>query len=75
LIPDVRMYVLRVKEAAQARGFNISSLSRASDVPIRTVRQAWNNPHYKPSLETLEKLAEALKVRVEELIHYIPDEP
>ncbi len=74
MVIDILMYQLRVKNVAVAQGFNISSLSRASNVPIRTVRQAWHNPDYKPSLETLENLARALHVRVEDLLEYIPDE-
>jgi DNA-binding Xre family transcriptional regulator len=37
------MIVLRVHELAQARGFSQSTLSRAANVPLSTVRRYWHN--------------------------------
>ncbi len=53
---------LRVKELAISKGFNQSTLSRASDVPLDTIRRIWRNPYYEVRLSTLNKIAEALEV-------------
>ena len=71
---DVKMYQLRVKEVAQSQGFSISKLSRVADVPIKTVRRAWNDPRYPIQLPSLERLAKALQVPITELLEDIPDE-
>lgn len=68
------MYRLKVKEVAQDKGYNISSLSRKADVPIVTVRRIWNNPRYQVKLETLERIAKTLDVGVRDLIEDVPDE-
>ena len=67
------MYKLRVKEAAQSKGYGIAKLSRLSDVSIISIRKMWRDPNYKPGLDTLEKIAKALDVRIEDLLEYIPD--
>ena len=67
------MYRLRVKEVSQSKGYGIAKLSRLSDVSIISIRRMWRNPDYKPGLDTLEKIAKALDVRVEDLLEYIPD--
>ncbi|HZS77993.1 MAG TPA: helix-turn-helix transcriptional regulator [Ktedonobacteraceae bacterium] len=69
------MYRLRVKEIAQAQGYNISTLSRRADVPLITVRRIWNNPRYRVRLDTLERIAEVLNVGVSDLIEDVPEKP
>jgi len=56
------MLRLRVKEIALAKGYNQSSLSRASNVPIDTIRRIWRNPYYEVRLSTLNKIADVLGV-------------
>lgn len=68
------MYTLKVKEIAESRHIGIAKLSRLADVSIISVRKMWRNPNYKPGLDTLEKIAKALGVRVEDLLEYTPDE-
>lgn len=68
------MLRLRVREVAERKGFNISTLSRASDVPFSTVRRVWRNPSYEIKLATLHKLAVTLGVPTSELIEDVPDE-
>lgn len=68
------MFRLKVKEVAEAQGYNISSLSRKSDVPFNTVRRAWRNPHYEIRLGALHKIAQTLGVETRDLIEDIPDE-
>lgn len=66
-------YRLRVKEVATSKGFSISKLSRLSDVPIKTVRRAWNDPRYPIQLPSLERLARTLQVPLTDLLEDIPD--
>jgi transcriptional regulator with XRE-family HTH domain len=63
---------LRVKEVAESKGFNMSTLSRASDVPFSTIRRIWKNPSYEVRLATLQRIAHVLGVPTRELIE---DEP
>ncbi len=65
---------LRVKELAKAKGFNQSSLSRASDVSFLTIKRIYQNPYKDVALSTLEKLAKALGVRVADLFEEVPDD-
>lgn len=67
------MYRLRIKEVAEAKGYNISTLSRASDVPFTTLRRAWKDEHYEIRLATLNKIAQTLGVSTGELIEDVPD--
>ncbi len=69
------MLKLRVKELAIARGFNQSTLSRASDVPLDTIRRVWRNPYYEVRLSTLNRIAKALNVDPRELFESVPDAP
>ena len=62
------MVRLRIKEVAEAKGFTISSLSRRSDVSLRTVRRLWKHPEAVATTETLGKLAAALGVSMHDLI-------
>ncbi len=66
---------MRVKELAIERGFNQSTLSRASDVPLDTIRRIWRNPYYEVRLSTLNKIAEALKIPPTELFEDVKDTP
>src|SRR6266567_4498391 len=44
---------LRVKELAEARGFNQSSLSRASDVSFLTIKRIFRDPHKDVAMGTM----------------------
>jgi len=68
------MYKLRIREVAESKGFNQSSLSRASDISFTTIRKIWHNPYYEINVVTLHKLAKVLQVTTSELIEDI-DEP
>jgi transcriptional regulator with XRE-family HTH domain len=60
---------LRVKELAQAKGMSMLKLSRMADVSVDTARKLWRYPaDYDPSLFTLEKVAKALGVALQDLI-------
>ena len=70
---EISMYRLKVKEVAVSQGFSISKLSRVADVPIKTVRRAWNDPTYAIQLPSLDRIAKALNVSINELLESIPD--
>ena len=63
---------VRIRELAEAKGLDVAKLSRRADLAYRTVWQLWNDPDRDVSIKTLSKIAEALGVRVTELIE---DEP
>ena len=67
------MLKLRVKEIAIAKGYNQSSLSRASDVPIDTILRIWRNPYYEVRLSTLNKIAAVLDVPATDLFEDVPN--
>jgi transcriptional regulator with XRE-family HTH domain len=64
--------LLRVKEIAESKGYNILRLSRESGVHYSTVLQYWHNRLRRVDFEVLQKLARALNVTVKDLI---ADEP
>jgi len=68
------MLRLRIKEAAEERGYNMSSLSRKSDVSFKTVKRLWKDPYQTANTDTLERIARALGVSVRDLIEDVPDE-
>jgi DNA-binding Xre family transcriptional regulator len=68
------MVRLRVKEIAEAKGYNMSSLSRASDVSFNTIKRIFRNPYKEVTTTTLERIARALEVPTSELIEDVPDE-
>lgn len=65
------MLKLKVKEIAIARGFNQSTLSRASDVPLDTIRRIWRNPYYEVRLSAINKIAFALNVPAKDLFEEV----
>jgi len=68
------MYRLKIKEIAEGKGYNISTLSRAADVPFNTLRRAWRNPQYEIKLATLHKIAQVLGVTTADLIEDVPED-
>jgi DNA-binding Xre family transcriptional regulator len=67
------MYRLKIKEVAESKGYNISTLNRATDVPFNTLRRAWRNPQYEIKLATLHKIAQVLGVSTSDLIEDVPE--
>ena len=64
---------LKVREIAEQKGFNISTLSRKSDVGLSTVRRLWHDPYRHVDFYVLERIAKALEVPVTALIEDVPD--
>lgn len=58
---------LRIKEVAEAKGYNMSSLSRATDISFNTIKRLWQNPDTGVNLQTLSKIADTLHVPLSEL--------
>lgn len=67
------MFRLKIKEIAESKGYNISTLSRASDIPFTTLRRAWRDPYYEIRLGTLHRIARILGVSTGDLIADEPD--
>ena len=65
---------LKVREIAEQKRYNISTLSRKSDVGLSTVRRLWHDPYRHVDFYVLERLAKALSVPVTELIEDVPEE-
>ncbi len=65
---------LRVKEVANKKGISLTKLSQRSEVAYNTVRRIWREPFTDVTLSTLQRLANVLKVDVNELIESVPDE-
>ncbi len=68
------MLRLKVREIAELKGYNQSSLSRASDVPIQTIRRIWRNPYYEVRLATINRIASVLGVPATDLFEDVPDD-
>jgi DNA-binding Xre family transcriptional regulator len=67
------MIVLRVREVAEQKKISMHKLSRLADINLTTLQTIYHNPHHNLSLQTLDKLAQALDVHPAELIEFIPE--
>jgi DNA-binding Xre family transcriptional regulator len=65
---------LKVKELAEARGYNMSKLSRASDVSFNTIKRYFKKPYETATTYTLMRIAKVLCVEIGDLIE-IEKEP
>lgn len=61
------MLRLRVKELAEAQGFNRSQLQIKSGVTLPLLNRYWNNNTTEVKLDALEKIAKALGVTAGDL--------
>lgn len=69
------MIHLRVKEIAQQKNISQSRLGRLADIDQGTMRRIFNHPTPNITLETLNRLAGALRMHPSDLIEYEPDPP
>lgn len=68
------MIRLKVKEVLQEKGMSMGKLSRVSDVALITISRMCNQPTtYSPTLDTLERIAKALSVRVSDLYEEVDE--
>ena len=65
--------LLKVREIAEQKGYNIFTLSRKSDVGLSTVWRLWHDPYRHVDFYVLERIAKALEVPVTALIEDVPD--
>jgi transcriptional regulator with XRE-family HTH domain len=65
---------LKIKEVAEAKGVNMSQLSRRADLAYRTISLLWHNPKHDASISTLTKIARVLGVSIHDLISDEEDE-
>jgi len=65
---------LKIKEIGEAKGFNMSSLSRASDISFGTIKRLWKYPESTVRTGTLERIAKTLGVRLSDLLVLEKDE-
>ena len=68
------MIRLKVKEIAEEKGFNQSSLSRAANISFNTVKRIFRDPYRETTTTVLEKLAKALGVSSKDLIEDVVDD-
>lgn len=66
------MYRLKVREIAESKGVSMSKLQRDADIAFRTVKLIYRDPHRDINLSTLDKLAQALGVKICDLIDETP---
>jgi len=67
------MYRLRIKEIAISKGYNQSSLSRATNISFTTIKRIWRNPSYEINIVTLHRIAKTLGVPTSELIEDVEE--
>lgn len=71
---DMSVYRFIIKELAISKGFNIASLSRVANVPIKTIRNVWHNPRYPLPMDVQGRIAKALSVSIRDIFEETPDE-
>lgn len=58
---------LRVRELAEARGWNVPRLSQEAKVPQTVVWEIWRNPERNTTKDVLDRIAAALEVKTKDL--------
>ena len=67
------MLRLRLKQVAEEKGYNMSSLSRASDISFKTIKRLWQHPETDVTKSTLENIMIALHIEdISELFEWVP---
>ena len=62
------MVRLRIKEVATEKGYSMNKLSRHADISFNTIKRLWTKPYSGANIDTLNKIAHALGVTVNDLI-------
>ncbi len=68
------MLRLRVKEVAEAQGLNQSQLQIKAGVNMGLLRRYWHNETSEVRFEPLQKIAQALGVKPEDLLTSEPEQ-
>lgn len=66
---------LKVKEIAEAQGYNQSSLARKADIDFKTVKRLFRDPYRDVVISTLYKISTVLHVTLDDLVEAVPDDP
>jgi DNA-binding Xre family transcriptional regulator len=64
---------MRIKEVATERKMSISTLSHKTYLSMTTIRHLYQHPYSSTTLDTLQKLANALECSVFDLLEEVPD--
>ncbi|HEX9134209.1 MAG TPA: helix-turn-helix transcriptional regulator [Ktedonobacteraceae bacterium] len=67
------MVRLRIKEVAESKGYNMSSLSRATDISFNTIKKLWTKPYSGVNINTLSKIAKVLNVSISDLAEEVQE--
>ncbi|MBE3559656.1 MAG: helix-turn-helix transcriptional regulator [Ktedonobacteraceae bacterium] len=67
------MIRLKVKEVAERKKISMTRLSRIADVNYKTIRALFSDPYRDVAYSTLDKIARALKVTIDDLVERLPD--
>ncbi|QBD75421.1 XRE family transcriptional regulator [Ktedonosporobacter rubrisoli] len=65
---------LRVKEIAEEKGIDPTTLSYKAFMPVITIKAIYEDPYKNVFTDTLQKLAKALEVSIFDLMEEVPDE-
>jgi DNA-binding Xre family transcriptional regulator len=57
-----------IRETAEQRGFSRTKLSRRAEVNYKTINELWRDPYRVVNTEILYRIAQALGVRVADLL-------
>jgi DNA-binding Xre family transcriptional regulator len=63
---------IKLKEIAQQQGIGQSRLSRLANMDIHVIQRIYRDPYTNITLSTLERLARALQVELNELVELDP---
>ncbi|NJN65359.1 MAG: helix-turn-helix transcriptional regulator [Chloroflexaceae bacterium] len=69
------MTYLRIQELAEKEGLNITTLSRRAKVSYPAMHKIWHGDVKQLNIQTLDKIAWALGVKVSDLFGGEPEEP
>ncbi len=64
----------RVKELAEARGWNMTSLAYRADISTTIIRKIFQDPHYEGMYSTWVRLAKVFGIPVSELVFEVQEQ-
>jgi transcriptional regulator with XRE-family HTH domain len=63
----------KVRDVAEPKGYTMTSLARETGISFNTIKRLWKNPALGANIDTLTRIAKALKVGINELIEDTDD--
>lgn len=69
-----QMVRLKVREIAESKGYDPSTLAQDAEVDTNTIKHIWQNPYNATATNTLERIARTLQVSIHDLIEELSDE-